>query len=458
MHKFDLIVIGAGPAGTTAATIAAKAGRRVALVEKDKPGGTCLNYGCDPTKTLLHTANLLHHAKLAAHYGLEIPQINFNWQKVRQQVVNVQTKMRGGSAGEAFKKFKEQGIEAIKGQAKFISPHAIRVGDETFEGENFIIAVGNKPSVPPIEGLRQAGYITNIEAVSLENLPRRLAIVGGGAIGIEFAQIFERFGVEVTVLEGSPAILETEDQELATRLVELLQKEAITLKTGARLERVEVSKEGKQLQVRLANNHLKGIIVDEIMIAVGRRPALEGLYLEEAGVKYNDKGIEVDANLRTNVPHIWAAGDISGGYQFTHIAEAQGELAAYNVFSNKPKAFDEQAIGWVIFTDPELAHLGKTEEELKKSKVKYRALYQPLKDIARAIIKNETEGMVKLLINPQNQLLGAHILGAEAAEMLAPLLVIMQNGLPLSALESIKFPYPTLAQSLTETAKQAQVE
>ncbi len=453
MNKFDLIIIGAGPAGSTAATAAAKTGKRIALVEKHKPGGTCLNYGCDPTKTLLHTAKLLHQTRQSSSFGLTETNVDYDWKRVRQHVSNAQTIMRGGSVEEAYKSLEEQGIAIIKGQASFISPHAIKVADKTYEAENFIIAVGNQPVIPPIEGLKQVGYITNKEAISLPALPRRLAIVGGGAIGIEFAQLFRRFGLEITVLEGSSAILDTEDREVAAKLLELLQKEEIVLKTNAQLEQVQESKEGKCLQVKVGEAKYEEIIVDELMLAVGRKPAVEGLGLEEAGVKYSDKGIEVDSNLRTSVPHIWAAGDIGGSYAFTHIAEAQGALAAANVFSDKPTAFDDHAIAWVTFTDPELAHLGKTEEELKKNKVKYRTLSQPLKDTARAITRGETEGLVKMLVDDNDQLLGAHILGAEAGEMLAPLVLIMQNRLPISTLKHTIFPYPTFAESLSEIAK-----
>lgn len=456
--KFDLIVIGAGPGGTSAATTAAKAGQRVAIIEKDKLGGTCLNYGCDPTKTLLYTARLLHQARRAHFYGLEIPEANFDWQAILSRVEQVQNKMRGGTPEEAPRSLEKNGPEVIMGAAQFINPHQITVANETFEAEKFIIAAGNRPVVPPVEGLQEAGFITNIEAVQLPRLPRRLAIVGGGAIGIEFSQLFRRLGVEVTVLESSPVMLEPEDREVATKLLEILQKEGIRLQTGAKLEKVETGKEGKRLFVRHGktpeDSQVEEMVVDEILLATGRQPNLEGLGLGKIGVKTGKQGIEVDVTLRTSLPHIWAVGDITGGYQFTHVAEAQGALAAKNAFTGKPEQFDDRAIAWVTFTDPELAHLGQTEEQLRDAKITYRVARQALEDNPRALTRGETSGLVKLLVDEKDMILGAHLLGVEAGEIVAPLVLVMQNKLPVSTLKDTILPYPTLAQSLAQAAEQ----
>ncbi|HET8845296.1 MAG TPA: FAD-dependent oxidoreductase [Ktedonobacteraceae bacterium] len=449
---YDLLVIGAGAAGGSAAHTAASMGARVVQIERDKIGGTCLNYGCDPTKTLLHIAQELYRTRHSTQLGLSFSSFSVEWPRVLAYVQEVITDMRGGNMQQASEQLHREGIEFIAGDARLLSPHEVEVNGRHITTERVILAVGCQPEVPAIEGLHEAGFITNIQAVSLSTLPRRLAIIGGGAIGIEFAQMFQRFGVQVTVLEKHPQILATEDQELADLLRTLLTHEGIELISDAELQRVEKTSEGKQLTYRSAQGPEQKVVVDEILLALGRRPALEKLGLETIGVKTTQKGIEVDPALRTSVPHIWAAGDIVTKFQFTHVANEQGALAARNAFATHPTPFDRRAIPWVTFTDPPLAHVGQTEEELREQQKTYTVRRLEFKEIERALTMGQTEGKMKFLVDEKGLLLGAHILGPRADELLTPLILTIQNELPVARLAATLLPYPTLSEGLRTLA------
>jgi pyruvate/2-oxoglutarate dehydrogenase complex dihydrolipoamide dehydrogenase (E3) component len=451
-QTYDLLVIGAGAAGSTAATTAAQQGARVALVECDKIGGTCLNYGCDPTKTMIHTARLLYHARHSEQFGLRIdPDARgYDWPDVMQYVHETINRIRGGTSPEAASDLSQKGIEVYTARAVFTSPHDLSLDGTPVSAERIIIATGGQNVIPPVEGLNKTGYITNVQAVNLQTLPRRLAVIGGGAIGMEFAQMFHRFGVEVTVLERSPMLLDKEDRELADKLCDLLRKEGLRLETNAELRRVQRNAQGIVLTIHYSEQSERGeeqLVVDEILMAVGRRPSFEALHLENAGVQTTKKGIEVDATLRTNVPHIWAAGDVNGSLQFTHVAYEQGKLAAQNAFSRIPQPF-EKVIPWVTFTDPALAHVGKTEEQLKEAQIEYRTGCMLFQDVERAVAEGATHGLVKLLVDEHGLLLGGHILAPHAGDLLAPVILAMQAHLPAEILAATIQPYPTLVEGV----------
>jgi dihydrolipoamide dehydrogenase len=447
-QHYDLLVIGSGAAGSSAVTSVDKKGLRIALVERGKLGGTCLNYGCDPTKTLLSIANLLYEARHASEYGLHAPEAQADWATIQQRVHDIITRLRGGTPEEARAKIAQEGIDVLEGEARFISPHEISVSgyDDTFSAERIIIATGTETLIPPIEGLDKAGYITNVQAVSLPTLPRHMAIAGGGAIGIEFAQLFQRFGVEVIVLERSPNILDTEDRELADMLCKLLTKQGIRLETNAEVKRVQRQGDSKRLTIQCGERDQEELEVDELLIAVGRRAAFSALNLDAAGVKTHKKGIVVDETLRTSMPHIWAAGDIASPYQFTHVATEQGKLAVHNAFSSNPQPFDDRVIPWGIYTYPPLAHVGKTEQQLQEDKVEYRSACVPFSENERAIIEGKTEGIIKLLVDTRGTILGGHILGTRADDLLAPIVMAMHASLPVQALASTILPYPTVSE------------
>ncbi len=450
---YDLLVIGAGPAGGSAAATAAERGARVALVERDQLGGTCLNYGCDPTKTLLHTAHLLYQARRAGRYGLRIPSAEADWPAVMAHVKRTIDKMRGGSDEQARANLARKGIDVLKGEARFVGPHEVAVDGRRLQAEQIIIAAGSQAIVPEIEGLHDTGFITNKEAVALPRLPRRLAVVGGGPIGIEFAQMFHRFGVEVIVLEREAGLLLKDDRELTGMLCKLLAGEGMRLETEVDLRCVQKDRAGKRLTIRCGKRANEEVQVDEILVAIGYRPALNSLDLGAAGVETTDKGITVDATLRTNVPHIWSAGDASSRYQFTHVATEQGHLAARNAFAAEPQPFDERAIPWVTYTDPELAHVGKTEEQLREEGIAYRLGCKPLDEVERARLLGREDGLIKLLVGEDGTILGGHILAASAGELLAPVVLAMRAGLKAQALVDTILPYPTMAEGVRWAAQ-----
>ncbi len=447
-QTYDLLVIGSGAAGSTAASTAASKGAHVVLVERDKIGGTCLNYGCDPTKTMIHIAKLLYHAQHAGQYGLRIPNATADWSAVMEWVRQAITRIRGGTSEEAAADLSHKGIEVIFGEGHFISEHAMQVGDRTISAERIIIATGGKNVIPSVEGLEDTGYITNREAVALATLPRRLAVIGGGAIGMEFAQMFHRFGVEVTVLEKSADLLDKEDREVAEALCNLLTKQGLRLETNVEFQRARRDARGKCLTIRCGERDEEQLVVDEILLAVGRKPALESLRLDKAGVQTGKRGITVDAYLRTNVPHIWAAGDVIGGLQFTHVAYQQGKIAGQNAFAQKPEPFENYVIPWVTYTNPALAHVGKTEEQLQQEGVKYHVGRMKFQDVERAIAEGETSGFVKLLVDSQGKILGGHVLAPHAGDLLAPIVLAMQAGLSAEQLANTIQPYPTMVEGV----------
>ena len=450
--SYDLLVIGGGPAGEAAAKSAKKQSLSVALVERHKLGGTCHNYGCDPTKTLLHVAHTLYAARHVERYGLRIPKAEADWSAVQAWVKSVLQDMQGGTQEDARAATEREGIDVFIGEAQFISAHEVAVGEQTLRAKQIIIATGTVAAVPEVEGLAETGYITNIEAVSLPTLPKRLAILGSGAIGIEFAQLFSRFGVEVTVLERESHLLSTEDRELADQLCSLLADEGIILKTDVDLRQVKQDLDSKRLTLRCGDQPEESLLVDEILVATGRRPVLDELKLDVVGVKTNKKGVVVDDMLRTSVEHIWAVGDITGGFPFTHVANEEAEHAVQNAFAKEPQPFNNEAIPWVTYTSPELSHVGKTEEELRDAKISFKVVHSAMEENDRAKTNGITAGLVKLLVGDDGQILGGHILSEQAGELIAPVVLAMRAKLSVSQLADAIMPYPTLVSSVRNAA------
>ncbi|MDF2759365.1 MAG: mercuric reductase, partial [Thermomicrobiales bacterium] len=320
---YDLIVVGAGAAGSTAAAEARGQGARVAMVEQWKVGGTCLNAGCDPTKALVRAAHALHETQTAGRFGIAIQDVRVDWFQVIDRVERVIDTIRGG---DGDRNIRESGIDLRKGHARLLSPTEVAVEGDVLRGEAVILATGVRAFIPAIPGLREVGFITNVEAVTLPVLPRSLAIIGGGTIAMEFAQIFARFGVEVTVLGRNPRLLPLEEPELVDILRELLVQDGVRIETGVTLECVSTSGDRKRIA---AHRDLEGVRfeveADEILVAAGRTPLVEDLGLETAGVVYDATGIVADAALRTSAPGVWAAGDcVAGTPRFTSLADHQG--------------------------------------------------------------------------------------------------------------------------------------
>ncbi len=454
--RFDLVVIGAGSAGSTAAGEAVARGAKVALIERWKVGGTCLNVGCDPTKTLVRSAEIRHLVRHAARFGTEVPAARTDWPAVVRRVERVVNTIRGGD-GDA--NIRASGIVLRKGHARFRSPHEIVVtgvngeGDALLHADRVIIATGAANVTPPIAGLAEAGFITNVEAIALPELPRSLAVIGAGVVGVEFAQLFARFGVEVTLFASRDRILPAEDDELTPLLQAVLEHEGVRVETGVRVRRL-VSRQGPDGRRKLVVGERAGTAVearvDEVLVATGRRPVVAGLDLEAAGVAYGPNGIPVDDTLRTNAPHIWAAGDVTGTYPYTHVADYQARIAEFNAMSGRPpRRADYRVVPRVIFTDPELARVGLTEHEARNAGYDVKSATVPMRNLARALTAGETDGAVKLVADQATgELLGGHVLAARGGELLAEVALAMRLRLPASAIADTIHAYPTLSEAV----------
>ncbi|MDQ3693352.1 MAG: FAD-dependent oxidoreductase [Chloroflexota bacterium] len=455
---FDLVVIGAGAAGSSVAAMAAGRGATVAMAEELKVGGTCLNFGCDPTKTLVRSAEVLHLARTATRFGLEItpsgyPAATADWPAVRRRIAGIIDTIRGGDGDQNVR---DSGVALFKSHARFRSPNEIEVDGDVLRASKVVIAAGAATTVPAIAGLREAGYITNVEAVDLPTRPASMVIVGGGVVAIEFAQIFARFGTHVTVMASQDRILPHEEPELTDVLRRVLEDEGIRIETGARVNRVEPGADGK-LVTGERNGEPVTCRGEQILLATGRAPAVAGLNLEAAGVAYDRKGVQVDDELRTTAPHIWAVGDVvAGGYPFTHVASYQAKIVDHNAMSGEaPRRVVYDAVPWVTFTDPELARVGMTEAEARQAGHEVETGTMAIADFARAIATDQRDGLIKLVAERgSGKLLGGHILAPHGGEMLGELTLAVRLGLPVSAIAETIHPYPTFSDVVAYAARE----
>lgn len=450
---YDLVVIGGGAAGSTAAKLAARRGKSVALVERDKLGGTCLNYGCDPTKALLHAAHVLYQAQHADDLGVVIPKAGCHWGPVKQRVKHLITSIRGGSHEDAVRRQEERGIALYLDDAAFESPHTVRAGNTLLQGNHVLVATGYRPAVPPIDGLSEAGFITNREAAVLESFPDSMVIIGGGPLGLEFAQIFSRFGARVTVLEVRDHVLERHDPELADMLADCLRNEGVCIECGATVQRVE-NVGGKRRVVWFRNHEVASVDAEIVLLAAGRKPNLDTLRVEAAGLEVRENGLRVDDFMRTNVSNVWAAGDVTGAYPFTHVASEQAKVALHNMFGPEPRPFDYHCIPFATYTYPALAQVGDSEKHLHHEGVDYRVLTLDMASITRTQLTGETAGKIKLFVSSKGALRGASILGVRADELIAPIVLAMRHGLDVRQLADTLFSYPTITEGIPRVAAQ----
>jgi len=448
---YDLIVVGAGAAGSTAAAEARGQGARVAMVEQWKVGGTCLNAGCDPTKALVRAAHALHETQTASRFGIAIQDTQVDWSQVIDRVERVIDTIRGG---DGDRNIRESGIDLRKGHARLLSPTEVAVEGDVLRGEAVILATGVRAFIPAIPGLREVGFITNVEAVTLPVLPRSLAIIGGGTIAMEFAQIFARFGVEVTVLGRNPRLLPLEEPELVDILRELLVQEGVRIETGVTLECISATGGRKRIAADRDGARFE-VETDEILVAAGRTPQVDDLGLETAGVVYDATGIATDAALRTSAPGIWAAGDcVAGTPRFTSLADHQGRVAAHNALGGMPvRDAVETVVPTAVFTDPELGRVGLTEAAARQAGHAVRAETVPMRDLARAVITGETAGGVKLIADAATgRLLGGSVLAAGGGELLGEIALAVRLGLTCQAIADTLHAYPTFSEGVFWTA------
>ncbi len=445
MVNLDVLVIGAGTSGTDAANFAKKNSDSVGVIEKGVVGGDCTFNACMPTKALIEAARLYKKMRSADFFGLPIISSEADYKNVKvfkDRIVN-----RIGSGRD--KKLIQSGLKLFRGNARFISPHEVAVGDELITANKIIIATGSTPGAPPIPGLREAGYVTNVEALKLERTPRRLAIIGGGPIGVEFAQIFAAFGSQVHIYEALGRILAGEDEDISQAIIGLFAKQGISVTTSAKVEQIGNSGAGKLITTRNADGILKRDEYDEILVATGRKPAIDDLNLGVAGVKFSNKGIIVDSSTQTNVPHIWAAGDVTGTALFTLIAWEQGEVAGANATSRERKELKYEILPRVTFCDPEVASVGLTEQQAKEQGHKVKAGKYDYVSLSRTIVTNETDGFIKIVAEQgSGRIIGGHIMGFEASTLIHEIATAMSRGLTVSDVGNTFHAFPTYSEGV----------
>lgn len=450
-YDYDLIVIGGGAAGFVASKLAHGLGKRVALVEKRRLGGDCTNYGCIPSKTLIHASSIAYHIKNFRKYGLDISApVSIKTEHVMAHVRSVVQKVYSGHSPEMFQKL---GIDILFGRPQFIDNHSIDLDGMTLSARTFILSTGSTAFIPSIEGLHSVPYLTNETIFDLEKLPKSMTVLGGGPIGTELASALNRLGIEITVVEMNERILIREDRELVQLLAERLEEEGVTIMTKTKAERFS-QKNGKIVLTVEHENQRREIRADSLLVAIGRRPNVEGLNLEKAGVEYNPRGIKTNDRLQTSTGNIYACGDVVGPYQFSHMAEYQAAVATQNALLPFKKKATYDNVTWCTFTDPELAHAGMTEDEarqLRGDRIKvYRHEY---KNIDRGKTDVSETGMSKFICDPRGRLIGAHILGNRAGELIHEAQMAKSLGIPFYKVYSVIHIYPTFTDMVKQPAK-----
>jgi len=443
--KYDanLVVIGAGAAGLVSAYIAAAVKAKVVLVEKHKMGGDCLNTGCVPSKALIRSAKACYQAQKAGEYGIHVDHVEVDFDKVMARVRGVVADVE---PHDSVERYTELGVECVQGEAEILSPYLVRVGERTIVTRAIIVATGARPAVPTISGLHKVPYLTSDNLWSLETLPKRLLVVGGGPIGCELSQAFARLGAEVTIVDVADKLLPRADRDVSLRIEKQFRAENIRLKLGAGIQSVDATSATVEI-----DGQSEVLTFDRILIAVGRAANTSGFGLEALGVELNKNGtIKVDPYLRTNYSNIYACGDVAGPYQFTHTASHQAWYASVNALFSLVKKFkaDYRVIPWVIFTDPEVAHVGASENELLASGIKFDRIEYDLSDLDRAIADGENTGMVKVLVVPgKDKILGATIVGNHAGELLSEFVAAMKNNKGLNSILGTIHSYPTWSEA-----------
>ncbi len=444
---YDLMTIGGGSAAFAAAIKAAELGARVAIVEKGTIGGTCVNIGCVPSKTLIKAAELCYHAAYPQFEGLMACPPPSDWQRVVQQKDELVAALRQGKYVDVAAVYPN--ITIVRGEAQLLGGRRVRVNGTVSEPGKILVATGSSPWAPPIPGLQDAGFLDSEQALSLDALPASMIIVGGGSIGLEFAQLFTRFGVRVMVLETGPHVARAEEPEIGQALVRYLEDEKVRICTNVRITRVE-RRDGEYLVHTEENGKPEICRAERLLVATGRRPNSGGLGLDQAGVKLGNKGeIVVSERLQTTNPDIYAAGDCIGDPMYVYVAAYAGGLAAENALTGVGKVYDLRALPYVTFTDPQIASVGLTEEKAKQQGGCVRTAVLPLDNVPRALAARNNKGLIKLVAEEEtDRLLGAHVLAAEAGEVIQEATLAIRFGLSVQDLADTFHPYLTMVEGL----------
>lgn len=447
MPDYDVIVIGTGSGGGVATHELHKKGKKIAVVEQEKMGGECPNYGCIPTKALLQAAETMQTIEKAKDFGIKVGTASVDYPALKawkdKAVWNT-----GTHAGE--ESYRDDGIVVLKGHAHFIDPWTLSVRGKRYTAHQFLIATGTHDFVPPIPGLKDTGYLGYREALELEKPPQKLFIIGGGAIGCEFTEIFTAFGVQVHIAEFAERLLAKEDPEVGELVEAMFETKGVQVHVDSKVIKVEKSGSKKVVTVETYGKQHK-ITVDEVMLAAGKVPNTD-LGLENAGVEFDRHGITINNEMKTTSPHIYAAGDVTGKYMFTHVATYQSRIAGQNMSSNLKHIADYRAVPRCVFISPEVASVGKTEAELKEKDIRYQVATVPTSILGRANTSQEDTGFVKILANKKGVILGASIVAPRAGEMIHELTLATQWKMKASKLAYTIHAFPTWNQAIRSAA------
>ncbi|MBW2202165.1 MAG: FAD-dependent oxidoreductase [Deltaproteobacteria bacterium] len=444
-YDYDMGIIGGGAAGLTVASGSAQLGAKTLLVEKEKElGGDCLHFGCVPSKTLIKTAHVYHLMKNATQFGLpsvDVPPVDF-----REVVKRIKSVIATIQKHDSEERFCSLGAKVEFGKPVFIDEHAVRLNGKTFTAKNWVIASGSSPAVPPIPGLDRTPHITNREIFYLDHLPESIIFLGGGPIGIEMAQAFCRLGSKVSVIDRIDQILGKEDKDMADEIQKVMRSEGVvfhlntsitaTKDLGAQKEVTIKNKEGKTIRLK----------AETIVVAMGRSTNTSGLGLEDIDVEYDRFGIKVDKRLRTKHRHIYAAGDVSGGFQFTHAAGYEGGIVVSNAIFHIPRKVDYSFLPWCTYTDPELASIGMNEKMAQSAGIDYSIYTEAFKDNDRSLAEGEKIGKIKMILDEKEKPIGIQILGPRAGDLISEWVAALNGNVKLSKIAAAVHPYPTIAE------------
>ena len=445
MAKVDVLIIGAGTAGEYAAGTAKQYTDSIVMIEKGPFGGDCIFHACIPTKALVHAARAYKKMKTTDFFGLPTLSNAAEYTKVKA----FKDRIISGIATGRDERWTRQGIQLFRGNASFVSSNEVKVADEVIKADRIIITTGSMPAVPPIPGLKETGYITNIEALDLQHSPGRLAIIGGGPIGVEFAQVFAAFGSKVTIYEALDRVLIGEDEEISQAVLGFFEKQGITVSTSVTVSGVESTSSGKLIITKSRDGLEQRAEHDSILVATGRRPAIADLNLPAAGIEAGKKGITVDASLKTNVPRIWAAGDVTGTFLFTFVAGEQGKTAVMNAVGGKNIELSYDILPRATFCDPEVASVGLTERQAREKGYNVKVGKFDYANLTRAIVSDETYGFIKIVAEEDSgRILGGHIVGAEASSLIHEIAAAIAGGVSVSNIGNTLHAYPTLSEGV----------
>ncbi|MBI3580485.1 MAG: FAD-dependent oxidoreductase [Nitrospinae bacterium] len=449
-YDYDLIILGGGAAGFVAAKVARGFGKSVAMVEKGRLGGECTNFGCIPSKTLIRAARAVHEVRNIERFGLRVEgPVVLDTKNVMRHVRSTVQKVYDTHLPASFEAL---GINLYFGAPRFLDNHRVQVGEKTFSGGKFILATGASPSVPPITGINDVPFLTNNTIFGMEELPGSLIVLGGGPIGVELASAFNRLGVKTTVVEALDSILFREDRELAGMLAQRLRSEGLQILTSAKV--VRASNKSGSISITLEGGGTKELVAEALLVASGRRPNTEGLDLEKAGVRHDAGGVVVNDGLQTSAKNIYACGDVTGPYRFSHMSEYQAVIACRNAFLPFKKRVDYTNVIWATFTDPELAHAGLTEEEARALHGDaVRVLRHEYGNSDKARTESEEFGRSKIILDGRGNVLGAHILGANASDVIHEVQLARQFDIPFSRIWEAVHIYPSYADVIRNPSK-----